>query len=132
MVSTGSTLPSALPDWSEETLCAPTEAADSFDFNDGETSREPLPVDGDGVRSTALDIVDAAERVVELLSVLAVLLDLEEKLEGGDFGRKNCLGCFRKLSPGARPRRCFSEGLGESATSEAVASESFDNPENER
>ena len=53
------------PDWSEEKLRAPTDVADSLDFSDGDMGNE-LPMDGDGVSKPALEVVDAAESVIEL------------------------------------------------------------------
>jgi len=87
-----------------------------------------LAPESDGV---IIPVLDADERVadVEWLSVFAVEPDFAE---GGDFARKNCLGCFRKLRPGVRPRRCLSEGLGESAGSVPLTSDSLDMPEKVR
>ncbi len=74
-------------------LWSPTDIADSFDFRDGEASNEP-PTEVDGVNNPALDEVDAADKVADpdVANDLATLLVLDEKLDGGDFGRKNCLG----------------------------------------
>jgi len=117
---------SPLPEWSETTPISPTDVADSFDFNDGDMGP---PRDGEGVSKPLLETL---VRVFELLPDLAVMLDFDEKLDGGVFGLRNSLGCFRKFSPVLRPLRSFSEEVGESTESATVASEALDIPENDR
>ncbi|PIL31201.1 hypothetical protein GSI_05899 [Ganoderma sinense ZZ0214-1] len=122
-----STAGSPLTDGSDESLGAPTEITDSLDFSDGVMA----VCDGDGVRKPAVDIVDAADNVVEAEG--EAVNDFADRDDGGGlFCRRNCLGCLRKVRPGVRPRRCLSEGVGDAAGSEPLRSESIEIPETER
>src|SRR5277367_4505126 len=57
--STGTSLitPSPFPERSHEELSAPTDVADSLDFNEGDNG-SVLPMEADGVSNPALDIPD--------------------------------------------------------------------------
>jgi len=88
----------------------------------------------DGVSKPLLDIDETvAVFVVDWAGVFDAMPFLDGYDEGGgDFPLRNCLGVLRNFKPGVRPRRCLSEGLGESAGSAVCRSDSFERPENER
>jgi len=107
-------------DWSDDSLGEVMDTADCFDFNDG------LNVD-----TAVLDRVNPEldvrvdDEKLELFCLLDILA-FEEKEDGGVFENGFC---FRKLSPGVRPRACFSEGEGDSIAPEATVLGVFDIPE---
>jgi len=102
-----------------------TDIADSFDLSVGVVGSE-LPGDSDDELFKMLDIVEEGDNVLALEWFLDFGVELGLV---GDFGRKNCLGRFLNGSVG-RPRR--RSGLGDSATSDIVASEPLNIPDVER
>jgi len=118
---------SPFPDWPDDKLLFPIDIVDSLDRNDGYEAA--VDCDCEGVSILVLDAA-VIEKFVGIEDVVFVLpLDLLENVDGGDFARKNCLGCFRKLSPGFRPR-CLVDRFDESAVPPAPASSEA--PENDR
>jgi len=106
----------------------PTDIADSFDLRDGVIGRV-VPADDDGVNILVVEVVEDIVTEFDWLKDFAVNPERDDWVEGGDLGRRNCLGCFRKVKPGVRPRRCFSEGEGDSPISDPSTSDLVDLPD---